>query len=274
METDCFKVGLADTGGLLGLVDMVCSSGVIDDGRYSGTLQKKVSQYTAKNNGWSGRWPKLVTLALSRRKVGEETIIDGEYTVAMARDSGTILFQDGEIGVAPAMFRAFNDERQYVKDVLLKIIAKHQKWTWKDFEAAHALYLVAVMSALIAEKDRFEANVTLSHLLPHAKPDDCPHLARVVKLPAAFSSKVAKEEEHQSIPKANKQKRKRENHSVDLKTKHQVVLEADGTPIIDAHLNLTLSQIRDNGADLKYCDVVLFVQYKHSKLGVNAKVKG
>ena len=49
-------------------------------------------------------------------------------------------------------------------------------------------------------------------------------------------------------------------------------MACDGTPIIDAHLNLRLKG-NDGPNQNEYGDVVLFVQYKHSKLESDTTVK-
>ena len=222
-----------------------------------------------------GRWATLlVTVFLARPTVNKDTKLDDDYTVAQARDSGTILFSDHEVGLAPSPFRSFNKRKglpgaQFINCLLLKHISKMEEWTWQDFEKAHALYLSAVMAALIQEQSRFHPTVKLENLLRYAKPEHCAHLGRALELPSKFVSNDLKMEKKQSIPKAGS---KRKRHSVDLTTKEELVLACDGTPIIDAHLNLRLKG-NDGPNQNEYGDVVLFVQYKHSKLESDTTVK-
>jgi hypothetical protein len=121
LNLPAFQVGLADTAGLPGLVEMVCSQGEIVAGSYSQNLQAAVIAYTSNADTiWTSRWPKLATLILARPVVYEETLIDVDYTVANARDSGTILFQDNEIGVSSALYRRYNDREQFVRYYKIK----------------------------------------------------------------------------------------------------------------------------------------------------------
>jgi hypothetical protein len=95
LELPAFQVGLADTAGLPGLVGMVCSKGICVAGSYSEILHTAVTSYTSNADViWAGRWPNLATLILARPVVNKYTEIHDGYTVANARDSGTILFQD------------------------------------------------------------------------------------------------------------------------------------------------------------------------------------
>lgn len=275
LKQPSLQVGLADTGGLPGLVAMACEGGICPTGNYSRRLQTNVNSYTARSAiDWSGRWATLVTVFLARPTVDEDTKVDDDYTVAQARDSGTILFSDHEVGLAPSLFRSFNERPatpggQFVNSLLLKHISKIEEWTWQDFEKAHALYLSAVMAALIQEQSRFHPTVKLENLLRHAKPEHCAHLGRALELPNEFVSNGLKIEKKQSIPKTGS---KRKRHSVDLETKEKLVLACDGMPIIDAHLNLRLT--RNDGPNRnEYGDVVLFVQYNHSKLESDTTVK-
>jgi hypothetical protein len=135
------------------------------------------------------------------------------------------------------------------------------------------------MDALQREQRRFQS-LTLGHLLRNAKPSDSEHSGRVLVLPGSFHSLALKNEERQSIPRLPK-KRKLIHHSVDLGTTDAVVLACDGTPIIDAHLNLRLKPVPDSSStaganqseELAPVPVVLFIQYKHSKLGAGTVVK-
>jgi hypothetical protein len=104
LELQAFQFGLADTAGLPGLVGMLCSKGMSVAGSYSEILHTAVTSYTSGSAvDWRRRWPSLATLVLTRPYVTEDTVIEGEYTVGDARDSGTILFQDNEIGVLSAL---------------------------------------------------------------------------------------------------------------------------------------------------------------------------
>lgn len=272
LNLPAFQVGLADTAGLPGLVEMVCSQGEIVTGSYSQHLQAAVIAYTSNADTiWTSRWPKLATLILARPAVYEETPIDGDYTVANARDSGTILFQDNEIGVSSAFYRRYNDRDQFVNPLLLKHTSISETWTWQDFEKAHVLYLSAAMSALRTELGRFPDEVVqLKHLLRNAKPKDSSHFDRNLRLPLGFSNVSYKEESSQSIPKSSTKKRV---HSVDLATKTSVVMACEGTPIIDAHLNLDLGPEKELNIDENSVPVVLFIQYKHSKPDAGGVVK-
>ena len=246
---------------------MVCSGGVSTTGNYSKRLQHAVTAYTSKVD-WSLRWPKLVGVCLARPTVNEETIIDDDYTVSNANDSGTILFSNIEIGVSPCLFREFNETKKtIVNDLLLKHITNMEVWTWQDFEKAHALYLSAVMAALIQTQPQFFEKVTLGNLLRHAQPTSSAHLNRTMELPNQFNALNLSEQAEQSIPKKT---RKRKHHSVDLDELEELLLACDGTPIVDAHLNLRLSMA--NGGNRRV-SVVLFIQYKHSKLGSKTEVK-
>jgi hypothetical protein len=136
------------------------------------------------------------------------------------------------------------------------------------------------MAALRKEQTRFSTGVQLKHLLRNAKPEGCVHFDRILVLPESFRSLVLKNEERQSIPKLQK-KRKRIDHSVDLDTTDAVVLACDGTPIIDAHLNLRLKPAPDSSStaganqieEPPPVPVVLFIQYKHSKPEADAVLK-
>ncbi|CAB9530806.1 hypothetical protein SEMRO_3054_G342870.1 [Seminavis robusta] len=248
LKQPSLRIGLADTGGLPGLVAMAGEGGICPTGNYSRRLQTNVTSYTARSAiDWSGRWAMLVTVFLARPTVDEDTEVDDNYTVAQARDSGTVLFSDHEVGLAPSLFRSFNKRpdtpgAQFINSLLLKHISKMEEWTWQDFEKAHALYLSAVMAALIQEQFRFHPTVKLENLLRYAKPEHCAHLGRALELPSEFVSNGLKMEEKQSIPKAGS---KRKRHSVDLETKEKLVVACDGTPIIDAHLNLRLTRNDD-----------------------------
>ena len=278
-----FRIGLADTGGLPGLVGMLCAGGLVSTGAYSEHLHDKVVQYTGGVD-WSTRWPALVSVCLARPLVKETTVVVSDskvtangktitdtYTISDARDSGTILFDNNEIGVSASLLRRLNTDKnnQFFNPLLLKHISNDVDWTWQDFKKAHALYLGAVMAALIKTEKDFFKKVTLMNLLRHAQPTKNAHLARTLVLPSSFDGINLSKVEKQSIPKANTGKRKR-HHGVDLDLKDAVLLAADGTPIIDAHLNLTLSNAVD---DARNDAVALFIQYKHKKLNSKTKVK-
>lgn len=193
------------------------------------------------------------------------------YKVSDARDSGTILFENNEIGLSVSLFRRFNTDannRQSVNEVLLMDMTNSIMWGWEIFEQAHAHYLAAVMAALIETKDEFfGGSVTLGNLLRHANPTGNAHLQRTLQLPLNFDGVNVKKEAKQSIPKKTA---KRKRHTVDLDMKQEVMLAADGTPIIDGHMNITLSNAGDAAGDSA---VTLFMQYKHKKLESKTQVK-
>ena len=282
LEKLTFQIGLADTGGLPGLIGMVCQGGLLSSGAYSLRLHDNVTTYM-DGVSWSNRWSVLVSICLARPTVTESTIIEKyskvtangntteeSYSVSDARDSGTLLFDNEEIGISACLFRRFNNMQgntQFVNPLLLKHISIAEQWTWQDFEQAHGLYLGAVIAALIKTKDIFFEKVTLGNLLKYAQPRRNAHLSRTLELPPRFDGINLKKAKNQSIPKATG---KRKRHSVDLKAKEEVMLAADGTPIIDAHLNLTLSKADDSTQNV---DVILFIQYKHKKLNSKTQVK-
>lgn len=276
------RIAIADTGGLPGLVGMVARGGLLDSGEYTVRLHGNVAGYT-HGLDWSARWSKLVSVCLARPTVNEESIIEKYlkrtpngtveelYKVSDARDSGTILFENNEIGLSVSLFRRFNTQannRQSVNEVLLRDMTNSMTWGWEIFEQAHAHYLAAVMAALIETKDEFfGGSVTLGNLLRHANPAGNVYLQRTLQLPLSFDGVNVKKEVKQSIPRGTG---KRKRHTVDLDTKQEVMLAADGTPIIDGHINLTLGNAGDATGDGA---VTLFMQYKHKKLESKTQVK-
>eukprot|EP00978_Attheya_sp_CCMP212_P024469 scaffold76831_cov29-Attheya_sp.AAC.1 len=94
-----------------------------------------------------------------------------------------------------------------------------------------------------------------------------------MELPQTFNMLIAMTEQRQSIPKLpNQQRRRNLRHKVDLDAVDKVILACNGTPIIDAHMNLRLStpdasaSYANQNEEPHYQPVVLFLQYKHSKL--------
>jgi hypothetical protein len=87
------------------------------------------------------------------------------------------------------------------------------------------------------------------------------HFDRILSLPVDFSSLTYGEALHQSIPKLLRKR----GHSVDFLSTSSMFTACDGTPIIDAHLNLDLGPEGESNINKKPVPVVLFIQYKHSK---------
>ena len=256
LSDNLFQIALGDTGGLPGLIFYACLPG---NHSYLQNLHTRVGNYVKSQ--WNARWRELVTVFLARpdlSQIGNK--ISEDYTVQTALDSGTVYLDGTELRLAPALLAKFNAENHKLfNPLLVKVPSEAEEWTWQDFERAHVLYLAATIGATIAKQNMFE-KITLGTILRSVQPKENTVLLRTLKLPAFFDSYMFQKQESQCIPNANAKKKKA--HSVNLQDFSRVFLVADGTPVIDAFVNLRLKA----GTAGRPRSTTLFIQYKHSGL--------
>jgi hypothetical protein len=172
-----FRIALADTAGLPGLISLLCQTKPDTHAEYVEDLHHRVSRDLATLE-WSHHLDSLTTIAIAKPPLSETSVIEGEYTLRNALDSGTVLFDeiDGEIGFAPVMHAYYNAIKGVFNPRLLKPITRvMEKWIWQNFGKTHLLYLAATLISLKQEESRF-GKVTLGTFLRHVQPVDNVHL--------------------------------------------------------------------------------------------------
>jgi hypothetical protein len=93
LSDSLFRIALADTAGLPGLIRFLCDTNVA--GSYVEYLHFRVIGYAATQD-WSHRWGSLTSIALARPRLVEASIIEDTYTLRDALDSGTVLYDEIE----------------------------------------------------------------------------------------------------------------------------------------------------------------------------------
>ena len=122
-------------------------------------------------------------------------------------------------------------------------------WTWQRFESAHICYLAAVLHAIAETKEQFWTRkghtVTLSNVLVGVSPSNHQSLKKVFTPQDSFDALDIIKDKEQCIRRANARSKV---HGVDTKDLDHMHQALDGTPIIDAYVNLKL---RDEGTWLQ-----------------------
>ncbi|CAJ1936998.1 unnamed protein product [Cylindrotheca closterium] len=253
LQDSLFRVALADTGGLPGLVVYTCQ---YDFDKDTCSVVQHLHHETASyiQKGWDKRMESIFSAYLARRKVfpSMELVKDGNYTVQDALDGGTIFLKEGEIRLAPALVSKFNAENSMINSLLVKAPSKTDKWTWRNFESVHLLYLAAVLAAMIKEKEHFQG-ATLGTYLRNMKPSDNAYLFKPLHLPLNFTATHYKIDPAQCIPRAIPASVS-SVIDVDVMDREHVHQSHTGTPIIDGYVTL----------DVGYERLTIFLQYKHS----------
>jgi hypothetical protein len=267
LSDSLFRIALADTAGLPGLIRFLCDTNVA--GSYVEYLHFRVIGYAATQD-WSHRWGSLTSIALARPRLVEASIIEDTYTLRDALDSGTVLYDEieHEIRLVPVLLASYNAEYPTFDSLVLKVISRASHWTWQDFEKSHALYLSATMMALKKEEGRFN-DLKLKNFLRHVRPQDNVHLdyGLVLSSEVEFNGIMFETDTKQFILKEYGKKRKRHNVRTDYKD--SLVHAAKGTPLIDAYLNLELVNNDPSCLGLKV-PTTLFIQYKHTSIDTGA----
>ena len=264
-----FRVSLADTAGLPGLIRFLCDAALHSS--YVEYLMERVTSYISLQV-LADHWGSLTTIALARPRMWESRVIESTYTVHDAVDSGTVFYDQitHEIRLAPVLLACYNDNHGLFSPLVLKHISRAEEWTWQDFGKSHALYLSATMMALKREEQRFEKitlgtfeKITLGTLLRHVKPQDNAHLKYrlILSSDEEFNGKMFKRDTHQCIDT----NRGTNRHTVDTECFTSIRLVAPVTPLIDAYLNLQLERSKPSGVNTKI-PTTLFIQYKYTSL--------
>ena len=148
---------------------------------------------------------------------------------------------------------------------------------WQRFESAHICYLAAVLFAIAATQEQFwtrkNHRLTLSSVLAYVSPSSHPIFEKVFTPQDSFDALDIIKDLQQCIPRVNAKSKEHMVNTTDLDHMHQAL---DGTPIIDAYVNLKLSSGEGSlaaGAATMDETTTLFIQYKHSKLESDAQVK-
>lgn len=201
----------------------------------------------------------------------------GQY-MQDASDSGSVNVvetteQSIEIRIPAAVMMAYaSDEKVSVpinSRMLCCTISKNDGWTWQRFESAHICYLAAVLCAIAKTRKQFWTDkgheVTVSNVLASVSPRPNHDILRKVFTPQdSFDALEIIKDEQQCIPKGNARSKVHAVNTADLNHMHQA---QDGTPIIDAYVNLKLSCSEGiSTADAATADetTTLFIhQYKH-----------
>ena len=271
LDDTVFQIALADCGGLPGLVHLLCNE-VDDRGKlFVVRLHAKVRDLITDREGWDYRWNSLYSIFFARPKLTPGDMVEVDYSVSHALDSGTVHYNpdEGEIGLVPVFLGIFNlKARKCVfNPLLLKEVTEAHHWTGQDFERTHLLYHAAIMRSLQIEQSRFQ-EITLGTFLRHVQPGDNTYLGHdLVLLPGVtFDSIEYKCDDRQCLDWPPR----RECHSVDTTTENQVILSKTGTPFVDGYLNLRL---RTKGGNMTDFPTTLFVHYEHSTMRRAPKLK-
>ena len=230
-----------------GLIYYACQSGPHS---HVQNLYARTGQYIRSD--WDKRWSKTVTVFLARPEVNDGDKLENGYTIRDALDCDTVYRNGKELGLAPALLAKFNENQGVLNPLLLKALSEPERWSWQDFEKSHMLYLAATMAALIEEQKRF-SQIKLGTYLRSVQPVDSRWLGCALNLPTTFKRCDYTEQTSQCIPKTNARGGK--THTVPTDDCGQIFLAAEGTPLIDAFLNLLLHR-----------RTTMFIQYKHSGL--------
>lgn len=302
LKSSLFKVALADTGGLPGFVVMLgrlaAGKTVAHAESYVQQLQTTVNRYLNKSVPERINIAILVSLArpplkrtskllVKRIDEGRDSATAGKagskkkdisWTVQDASDSGTVNVidvgdggmdnQDVEIRLPSAVVATYtaHEESDLPLDIstLCCNVTKSDPWTWQRFEKAHMYYLAAVLHAIAKTKNEFwkDRSPTLSNALVSASPSDNMFLGKRLQVSEDFVPTKIIEDATQCIPRNNA---KSKDLAVDLADVTHVHQAMDGTPIIDAYVNLSVGDNND--------ETTLFIQYKHSKECSDSTVK-
>jgi len=208
------------------------------------------------------------------------------WTVQDASDSGSINVvetTEGSIEVRiPAAVMASYTSYENIRipcDIrtLCCVVTKMDGWTWQRFESAHICYLAAVLFAIAATQEQFWTRkdhiLTLANVLAIVSPSSHPILEEVFTPQSSFDALNIIKDRQQCIPRVNAKSKVHRVNTADSDHMHQAL---DGTPIIDAYVNLKLSGGEGSlpvGAGMVDETTTLFIQYKHSKLESDAQVK-
>ena len=287
MQENLFQVAIADTGGLPGVViwaaDGATHSKTFEQGDYIAELVRATSAYAKFPQ--DNRWKQIIYCSLARpplkfnsvlvRHQSESNTSRG-WTVKDASESGSVIVKqstsdkDLQLRVASCFVAASSTEYALPLEtsILFANLSKSDRWTWQRFEEAHAHYCAAVLNALY-ETRRFWSergqHIRLKHVFRSAQPQ-CEVLDWVLEPQKDFQLTVHRDEK-QSIPKSNSPNLA---HSIDIYDKQRVHLAKAGTPIIDAHFNLSVKAFL-NGDEK---ELTVFVQYKHTaQIDTSAKIK-
>lgn len=301
VNSPLFEVALADTGGLPGWVvelgTLACNPNVWKPENYVSAIHDSVKRYLRKPNPERVATSVLVGFArpplmLSSELLGGDTQTSGSkrkrgaWTVQDASDSGSVNVVEStteksmEIRIPAAVLASYasyeNISVPCDVQTLCCAVSKMDAWTWQRFESAHICYLAAVLYAIAETKEQFWTRkghtVTLSNVLVGVSPSNHRILKKVFTPQDSFDALDIIKDKEQCIRRANARSKV---HGVDTKDVDHMHQALDGTPIIDAYVNLKL---RDEGTLAAAAATVdetttLFVQYKHSKLESDAQVK-
>jgi hypothetical protein len=219
------------------------------------------------HNTWDSRWSAIVSLLLARPQVSKQTELENDYTVSDAIDAGTPVFlSNKELRVPPGLLAKFNGSHRLFNPLLVKRLTIGDDWTWQHFEQAHVLYLAATMAAIIREQNRF-VFLNLGTFLRNAQPEDSPLLSCPLRLPTTFESFSYTEQTHECIPRCNATPgtNNKQEHTVSTEDFSQMFMAANGTPFIDAFVNVVLETYATNAPYTKgFVPYTVFIQYKHS----------
>ena len=287
MGDTLFKVAIADSGGLPGAViwaaDRALQPMTISQGSYIQELVGRAKGYAKFPE--PQRWrqcilcslthpPLRLTSVLVPRQAEDDTSKD--WTVTQASESGSVLVEakEGdyqEIRVAPCFLAASSSTHELPLNtsILLANLTLADAWIWQRFEQAHVHYYAAVLHAL-SETRRFwsqaRQEILVSDVFRGAQSGICEALDWIVKPQENFNHWTVWYDEQQSIPRSNSSN----SHSVDIEDVQHVHVSKTGTPIIDAHFNLNVERVANEGEQ----GLTVFLQYKHSvKLDATDMVK-
>lgn len=308
VNSPLFEVALADTGGLPGWVVelgiLACSSNVWKPENYVSSIHDAVKRYLKEPNPERVATSVLVGFARPPLKMSSELLAgDAQtsgskrkreaWTVQDASDSGSVNVVEStneeskEIRIPAAVMASYNTYEDVSVpcdvSILCCPVSKMDAWTWQRFESAHIAYLAAVLHAIAETKEQFWTRkghkVKLSNVLVGVSPSNHQILKKVFTPQNSFDALEITKDKEQCIRKANA---KSKGHAVDTEDLDHMHQALDGTPIIDAYVNL---ELRDEGTPAAAAAAssaaaatvdkatTLFVQYKHSKLESDSKVK-
>lgn len=309
-DSPLFNVALADTGGLPGWVvelgNLACTEYNWKTESYVGAIHDAVKQYLRQPASLD-RVKISVLVGFARPPLEYSSELLAEYaggdgsgkkrknrswTVQNASDSGRINVIETangslEIRIPAAVMASYATNRKIVLpcDVrtLCCAVTKMDGWTWQRFQSAHICYIAAVLHSIAETKEQFwtltHETVRLSNVLVCVLPSESPILKQVFTPQPSFDALCVCKDKQQCIPKSNAKSREHRVDTQDLDHMHQAL---DGTPVVDAYVNLKLyhdqqkvgaTAVAAAAAAIAAGIATLFVQYKHSKLESKSQIK-
>jgi hypothetical protein len=225
-----FRIAMADTAGLPGLISLLCETKL--GASYVEYLTRQVNRHVAAQAS-SHRWAALATIALARPRMIDSSAIEETFTLRSALDSGTVLYDETEreIRLAPVLFASYNADHELFNSLIIKPISCAAEWTWQDYEKLHTLYLAAALMALKQAAPRFR-NIKLGNFLRHVKPQRNAHLEyRLILSPDEKMNGVMPQQITRKCVYVNGESHgNRHAISTGCQTSH--MLAASGTPLI------------------------------------------